>query len=459
MYQAIVSSIKVKPHENADKLQIGFCHGFQVVIGLNVQDGELGVFFPTDGQLSNEFCIANDLYPRFDTEGNRTGGGFIDPKNRRIRSQNFRGVKSDGFWVPISYFNYLGEVKLKEGQTFTELKGESICNKYINPATQRAIDRASKQGTKKITYRETPLFPMHEDTKQLKYFIDQIPVGSTVYITEKLHGTSGRTANAPTPETDISFLWQRIRKAYEAFRGIEKDRYKTLTGSRRVIKDAKPQEQGYYGNDDFRYAASKELAPFLRKGEAIYYEIVGFAGNTSLMPSVDNKVVGKDFVKSFGKTTNWTYGCPPGQYKIYIYNWMLSSEDGHHYSYPWEYITKRCEKFGLHAVPKLSPQIELIPDHIRNLDRDKTSLANMLVKNPRKVRLTRGEISTLVNCQTEDRFSTLDSHLREGVCLRVEHQGQIWGTFKNKAQSFGILEGYIKTNEEYVDAEELESYQ
>jgi hypothetical protein len=46
----------------------------------------------------------------------------------------------------------------------------------------------------------------------------------------------------------------------------------------------------------------------------------------------DNKAVGsKDFIKKFGKTTEWTYGCIPGQNEIYIYNWMISNEDGIHY--------------------------------------------------------------------------------------------------------------------------------
>lgn len=210
MYQAIVSKIKTAEHPNADRLQIGYCHGFQVVVGLNIEDGQLGVFFPTDGTLDDSFCRANDLYPRYDEEGNRAGG-FIDPKNRRVRAQNFRGVKSEGFWVPLSYFDYLN-VELKEGQTFTDLAGKSICAKYINKATQRALDRAKGGKTTRTTYRETPMFPMHLDTKQLKYFIDRIPLGSTVYISSKCHGTSGRTAYAPFPETK-SFR-ERFKEAW-----------------------------------------------------------------------------------------------------------------------------------------------------------------------------------------------------------------------------------------------------
>ena len=98
------------------------------------------------------------------------------------------GLRVKGFWAPLSYFDYIPNLELKEGSTFTELKGHEICNKYINPATLRAIKNAQKGKTQKATYRETPLFPMHEDTKQLKYFINSLPLGSTIYISEKLHG-------------------------------------------------------------------------------------------------------------------------------------------------------------------------------------------------------------------------------------------------------------------------------
>lgn len=212
MYQAIVSKINTHKHPNADKIQLGTCFGFQVVVGLNIQDGDLGVFFPTDGQLSDEFCKKNNLYPQFDKDGNRVGGGFIDPKNRRVRAQNFRGAKSDGFWVPLSYFDYLPKAHLEEGFTFTELCGRPICNKYVNPATTKAIKYSQAKGLR-FSIKETPLFPMHEDTRQLKYFIGQIPEGSTIWITEKLHGTSGRTGNAITPEINTS-VWKRIRKAF-----------------------------------------------------------------------------------------------------------------------------------------------------------------------------------------------------------------------------------------------------
>ena len=50
-YSAIVAHINTRPFPNADRLLLGTCLGNQVVVGLDTQDGELGVFFNADGQL------------------------------------------------------------------------------------------------------------------------------------------------------------------------------------------------------------------------------------------------------------------------------------------------------------------------------------------------------------------------------------------------------------------------
>lgn len=61
-YQAIIARVSTRPHPNADKIQLGTVCGSQVVVSLDTQDGELGVYFPVDGVLSHEYCVANHLY-------------------------------------------------------------------------------------------------------------------------------------------------------------------------------------------------------------------------------------------------------------------------------------------------------------------------------------------------------------------------------------------------------------
>ena len=54
MYKGIVTRLKnVRPHSNADKVQLATCHGNQVVVGLDSLEDHWGVYFPCDGQLSH----------------------------------------------------------------------------------------------------------------------------------------------------------------------------------------------------------------------------------------------------------------------------------------------------------------------------------------------------------------------------------------------------------------------
>jgi hypothetical protein len=460
-YQAIVSRIKTAPHPNADKLQLGYCFGFQVVTSKEVKDGDLGLFFPEGGVLSDEFCRNNNLYPVRDEEGNRIGGGFFDPKKPRVRAQNFRGEKSQGFWIPLSFLDYVGNHGLQEGDTFTSVKGKEICSKYINPATLKAIANKDKKGKKvKLSVKETPMFPMHLDTKQLKYFIDKIPTGAKVYVTAKLHGSSGRTAYAPNPYKELTWK-EKLNHVWNILRGkgeSSSSRYKILTGSRRVIKDFKKSKQGFYNKDAFRFESSEKVAPFLQKGETIFYEIVGYVhGDSPIMPPGDNKAVGsKEFIKKFGKTTEWTYGCIPGQNEIYIYNWMISNEDGIHYSYPWEYIESRCQKAGLKPVPLIGV-VEIV-DYDNNYSLEEY-LKFMEEDAYPSMQIGRQELRKLVDALTEDQFENKipgANHLREGVCLRVEMNGELIDIYKNKGHSFACLEGY--RTPDVVDLEEVESY-
>ena len=107
-YKAIVTRLKnVRPHSNADKVKLATCHGNQVVIGLDNNEDALGVYFPSDGQLSHEFCHANNLYRKPELNKSPEDKPGMFDENRRVRAQKFRGEISDGFWVPISNFIFI----------------------------------------------------------------------------------------------------------------------------------------------------------------------------------------------------------------------------------------------------------------------------------------------------------------------------------------------------------------
>ena len=73
----------------------------------------------------------------------------------------------------------------------------------------------------------------------------------------------------------------------------------------------------FYDSNDFRKEHVEQLKGKLHKGETVYYEVVGFQTNgVPIMPSGNNaKTNDPEFIKQFGKTTVFSYGCHPGGLK------------------------------------------------------------------------------------------------------------------------------------------------
>ena len=62
MYKAYVTTLKnVRKHPNADKLLLADCFGNTVCVSLDYTEGMVGVYFPEDGKLSEEFCTQHIL--------------------------------------------------------------------------------------------------------------------------------------------------------------------------------------------------------------------------------------------------------------------------------------------------------------------------------------------------------------------------------------------------------------
>ena len=182
--KAIVTKITVHPHPNADRLKLGYCFGNQLIVGLDTNDGDLGLFFPAGLQLSREFAEANDLIRRKDENGKPTGGMFDD--NRKVRCQKFRGEKSEGFFAPLSYLQSMGidTSPLRENDCFDSLQGKEICRKFISKETRSSINKAKKTGKR----GETEFFKQHFDTPQFRMNSKAFRKGDLITISCKLHG-------------------------------------------------------------------------------------------------------------------------------------------------------------------------------------------------------------------------------------------------------------------------------
>jgi hypothetical protein len=415
-YNAIVTRIKTQPHPKADRLKIGVCHGFQVVVGLDTQDGELGVFFPTDGILEHEFCETNNLYRIEDARGNHIGGGFFERDKPRVRAQGFRGEKSFGFFAPLSMFAYTGHdlSQLNEGFVFTELNGHKVCRKYESQATVRERTKRQQYNTR----RETPMFPRHFETEQWRFFRNTLEPGDSVAITVKAHGTSERFGLV---QEDVSLSWwQRI---VNRFVPLQTKRWVRIVGSRNVIlTDA---QGGYYGDESFRFNAIDGID--LHKGEVIYGEIVGYVNeNRLIMPAVSTASIrDRAFQKRYGDTIRYTYGCKPGECNLYVYRIVQMNEDGDALELSWQQVKARCRQLGIKHVCELRSY---------TYDGDLDALESYL--------------ETVV-----DGDDPIDpTHIREGVCIRID-RGLDTRIYKHKSFNFLVLEGVAKDKGE-VDLEE-----
>lgn len=431
MYTAIVTQIKnVRKHPNADRVLLGNCYGSQVVVGLD-QKEILGVYFPSDGRLSEEYCKANDLIGYKDATTGERKGGYFDA-NRKVRCQKFRGEKSDGFVMPLESLTFTGTdiSKLKEGDQFTELEGIKICEKYITKHTRNSF------ATGKIKKEKAKVFVSfheHIDTEQFMYNADRIKTGSLITLTEKMEGTSGRSSFAKA-EYNLP-MWKKIVNALHPL--FKTSDWEFVSGTRRVVLDnagfEDPTKSGYFGDNEFRQKYHDVFKNNLKKGETIYYEIVGWAGTDKpISPIADNSVLkDKEFVKKYGDTTCFKYGCVNGTNDIYVYRISLSNEDGFEVDYSWAAVKERCYELGVKHVK------EIAPSFIYNGNKE--------------------ELIAMVNLVTEGESLIDPSHIREGVVLRIEN-GKHFYALKSKGFTYKILSGIIKDNDANVDIEEAQDF-
>jgi hypothetical protein len=443
-YTAFITRIKnLHKHPNADRLQIGDCFGNAVIVSMEYEDNQLGVYFPSDGQLSVEFAEANNLLRKKDENGNNIGG-YMDPNKRNVTAIKLRGEKSDGLFLPLKSLESFGDISdLKEGDRIDTFNGHEICCKYIPRTQHRRGHYSDGNRTRKKKVPVAPLFSEHADTEQLAYNLGAFKSGDEIEITLKMHGTSQRTGYLPVLKRYKRSLFDRI------FRREGKPIYDWgyVSGTRRTVLE--DFEGGYYGSNEFREAHSKTFEGKLWKGESVYYEVVGFTTNgTPIMASCDNKKLNdKDFVKQYGQVTTFSYGCesnayithkfvgidtieeesvpnPLPQSDIYVYRMTMTNEDGDVVEYTPDFMRYRCEQMGVKTVPVFTKFIL----HDYDLEMDTR---------------TPGEIVKDVAEKYYDGPDPIGkTHIREGVVVRILNRPKFCA-YKHKNWYFKALSGII----------------
>ena len=456
-YCGYVTTLKnVRQHPNADRMKLADCFGNTVCVGLDAAEGEIVIYFPTDGQLSVEYCAKNDLVRRKDENGNNCGG-YLDPEKRNIRAIKLRGEKSDGLTMPLSSLEYTG-INLDEihvGDTITVVNGHEICQKYIPKMKGRtsaggAGTRAHRRAKRSIA----PTFFEHADTEQLAYNLSAFKPGDEIEITLKMHGTSQRTGHLMTFQDMKRTFWDKLFRR----EGTPIYAWGDVTGTRRVVLDT--YDGGFYGSNEFREQHAKAFEGKLWKGETVYYEVVGFTHTgTPIMAEVANsKVSDKEFAKTYGPTTVFSYGCTPNgkktwygndgygafevdldhpQSDIYVYRMTMTNEDGQVVEYTPDFMRYRCEQMGIKTVPVLWKGT--IPENPGSKD-DPT--------------ITAGEWIKLVAERFYDGADPIGlTHVREGVVVRILNRPK-FTAYKHKNFHFKVLEGICKDEATAPDMEE-----
>ena len=478
----IVTVDKLRPHPNADKLNIATFFGNDVCVGKDIYLGDIGVYFPCDGQLSEEFCRENNLVRKKDENGNNIGG-YMDPEKRNVTAIRLRGEKSDGLYCSLSCLIYTGVNMddLEIGEPVTIINGHEICKKYIPIRQTRNGSVSSGNRTRKHKVPVAPLFAEHADTEQLAYNLGAFKPGDEIEITLKMHGTSQRTGYLPTLagysdswfcnlRNKIWFYFNKLTHKNDLYTTLDSFKHdgdpcyemNYVTGTRRTVLDN--YSGGFYGDNAFREKHAKKFEGKLQKGETVYYEVVGFTNTGApIMASANNsKMNDKEFVKQYGQTTVFSYGCSPDasttfyhgesglfpiakkeipQSDIYVYRMTLTNEDGYTVEYTPDFMRYRCEQMGIKCVPVFYKGI--IPEEIEDEDLIE---AGLVYKTDEWVKM-----------MAERFYDGPDpigkSHVREGVVVRIVNRPKFCA-FKHKNFAFKVLEGLIKAEAKAPDMEE-----
>lgn len=446
-YNAYVCRIKnLRKHNNADRLMLGECFGNTVCVDTSYEVDELGIYFPTDGQVSPEFAEINNLLRKKDENG-KSIGGYMDPMKRNITTIRLRGEKSDGLFLHLNCVSYTGVLlsELTEGFAFTTLNGHEICKKYIPMRQNRQGQVSEGNHVRKKKAPIAPLFIEHADTEQLAYNLDAFKPNDLIEITLKMHGTSQRTGYLPMLKGYKKTLLDRIMHRD----GTPIYEYGYVSGTRRTVLN--DWEGGFYGSNMFRKKHADFFEGKLHKGEEVYYEVVGFTDEgMPIMSSASNrKLNDKDFLKKYGETTTFSYGCSctgyytygDGSYDVlpksdfYVYRMTMTNEDGDVVEYPPDFMRYRCEQMGCKCVPVLW----------RGFLDDTT--------NWNDAGMTAGEqVKEIAERYYDGPDPIGKTHVREGVVIRILNRPKFCA-YKHKNFAFKVLAGVAIADAENSGAE------
>lgn len=336
-YAAVVTKLKVfRDLEGCDRVKAAMIYGNQVIVSKDAKEGDIGLFFPVECAISKEFLGNNNQFRKTEM-GNvdQAAKGFFE-EHGRVKAVKFRGHKSEGFWCPISFLNYLGDIGyLEEGVEFDRIGDHEICKKYVPRRNRISTERqfAAKQPRLEDAIVDGQ-FRFHLDTAQLRRNIDRIKPDDIISISEKYHGTSAIFSNILVKRR-IS-LFEKVAKWIGC--KIQESEYGFTWASRRVVKgingQSKPGAVHFYETDIWSHVGQR-VKDQIPNGFTVYGEIVGFCPNGEPIQQ------------------GYHYGCRPNEHQFLVYRVSYTSPDGDVIELSWSQMKDFCQRWGFDTVPEL----------------------------------------------------------------------------------------------------------
>lgn len=323
-YNAYVGKIaSIENIEGADNIVKAVVNSVEVVVGKDMQVGELVIMFPS-GSTLNPFLLENlNLYSQSELNKDVTKKGYFG-KNGLVKTKKLRNVYSDCLVLPVSSLYKVFQDNIKETQQefencFLPYLGKEInyindiwlCKKLeIEVDDEVDVDtlKSTKKSKKKRKIRVPEQFRFHYDTAHLEPHLDMFFPDTEVNISVKLHGTSGIIANYPSVSTSgntvIDKMWKYVTKFLSKFGLKNFQKNVIILSSRKVIQSTSSKDGRYY-------PIYEALSQFVPENWTIYGEMVGYYRNGSCIQTLAGK--------------EHDYGCVRGEckfvpYRITIWN-------------------------------------------------------------------------------------------------------------------------------------------
>lgn len=329
-YAAVVVKIPVVSKlEGSDNIVGVPLFGFQAIVSKDTQVGDIGIVFPAETQLSDEYCKQNNLYRHSELNKKKDKAGYIED-NRRVKAMKFRGNRSDCLFMPLSSLAYtkINVSELKEGDVFDTLNGREICKKYY---IKRPVSRVEKNEKKTFIRVESKYIPEHFSTDNYFRNLDAIKPNEDVVITQKLHGTSIRVGHTIVKRK----LKAREQLAKRLGVKVQETEFDYVFGSRKVIKDANNPNQNHFYQTDIWSEEGKKLQGLIPENYLVYGELIGWTREgAAIQPK-------------------YTYHVPHQTCDLYIYRIVVINNQGVVTDLAWDQLKEFCSKNGLKTVPEL----------------------------------------------------------------------------------------------------------